>query len=161
MIRNVNLSDSEALIHIYNYYILNSTFTFEEAPVSKEEMKARIAKVQDLGLPWFVYEEDGQVIGYAYATKWKERTAYRFTVETSIYLSNSYAGKGVGSKLYQHLIDHLRTKGFHSIITGISIPNEKSQRLHEKLGFKKIAVYKEAGFKFNRWIDVTNWQLML
>lgn len=161
MIRNALATDSAAICKIYNYYVLNSTFTFEEERVSTEGMTARIEKVIGNGLPWLVYEEDGQIVGYAYATKWKERTAYRFSVETSIYLNHEYSGKGVGSMLYTQLIDILRKENYHTIITGISIPNEKSQRLHEKLGFERIAIYKEAGFKFNKWIDVTNWQLML
>ena len=161
MIRKAELSDAPAICDIYNYYVLGSTVTFEEDAISVEGMEARINKVFSSDLPWYVYEEDGKVIGYAYGTKWKDRSAYRFSIETSVYIERNNAGKGIGSQLYEVLINQLRAGGYHSIITGVSQPNENSRKLHEKFGFKKVAEFKEAGFKFNQWIDVTNWQLML
>ncbi|MBF4691813.1 GNAT family N-acetyltransferase [Fusibacter ferrireducens] len=161
MIRKVETSDAAVICEIYNYYVLNSISTFEEDAISIEGMIERINKVKALGLPWHVYEEEGKVIGYAYATKWKERSAYRFSIETSVYVDRHHAGKGIGSKLYEVIISQLRESGYHSIITGVSQPNESSQKLHEKFGFKKVAVIKEAGFKFNQWVDLTNWQLFL
>lgn len=161
MIRKVKPTDVEAICEIYNYYVLESTFTFEEEPLSVEDMLERVLKVNALDLPWYVYEQEGTVIGYAYGTKWKERSAYRFSIETSVYIDKNSAGKGIGSQLYEVLINHLRESGYHSIITGVSQPNENSRKLHEKFGFKKVAEFKEAGFKFNQWIDLTNWQLLL
>ena len=103
--------------------------------------------------------EDNQIIGYAYASKWKERSAYRFSAETSVYLDINQIGKGIGSKLYEYLLNEIKKLEIHSVIGGISLPNKPSQLLHEKFGYKKVAHYKEIGFKFNQWIDVGYWQL--
>jgi phosphinothricin acetyltransferase len=101
------------------------------------------------------------MIGYAYATKWRARPAYKHAVETTIYLAKKYAGQGFGKLLYAKLISELRLAGFHTAIGGIALPNEASVRLHESLGFKKVAHYHEVGKKFNEWVDVGFWQIML
>jgi len=101
------------------------------------------------------------VAGYAYATKWRVRPAYRHSVESSIYLDQSCAGRGLGQLLYAALLDELRRRELHLVIGGIAQPNEASVRLHEKLGFRKVAMFSEVGMKFGRWVDVGYWELHL
>ena len=161
MIRSATSADAEGIIEIYNHFIIHSHATFELEPIDANEMILRIEKVQsDFSLPWIVLEEEGQIVGYAYATQWKAREAYARTTETSIYLHKDHGGKGYGKALYTHLLEELKEMGYHAIIGGMSLPNESSQALHEKLGFKKIAEFKEVGFKFGRWIDVGYWELI-
>nr|WP_321452437.1 arsinothricin resistance N-acetyltransferase ArsN1 family B [uncultured Carboxylicivirga sp.] len=160
MIRTVEAADVQDICNIYNYYIENTFVTFEEQKVTAEQMQERISNVQQK-FDWFVYEKEGKVIGYCYATGWRARSAYRFSVETTVYLKNGYEGNGVGTQLYRHLIKELIKKDIHSFIGGISLPNETSIALHEKLGFQKIAHFREVGQKFNKWIDVGYWQLVL
>lgn len=160
MIRNVRLEDANALSKIYNYYILNTIVTFEEQSVCEGEMKDRIM-ANNPELPWLVCEDNTQIIGYAYASKWKERTGYKKTIETTIYLDPDYTLKGFGFKLYTELINRLKKNDYHALIGGISLPNNGSITLHEKLGFKKVAHFKETGFKFNEWVDVGYWELIV
>ena len=160
MIRAVNNSDIPKICEIYNYYIINSIITFEESVVSVDEITNRISEITS-DFPWLVYEENGEILGYSYASKWKGRCAYRYSVESTVYLSNSATSKGIGSKLYEELIKQLKQKSIHAIIGGIALPNEKSVALHEKFGFQKVAHFKETGFKFNQWIDVGYWELIL
>jgi phosphinothricin acetyltransferase len=161
LIRPVTPADADAIIHIYNPYILNTTVTFEETPISREELAGRIAEVTAGSLPWLVMEHDGEVIGYAYATKWRARSAYRFAVETTIYLAPGFGGRGRGTQLYQVLLAQLREKGYHAAIGGITLPNPASIALHEKVGMKKVAHFAEVGFKFGRWLDVGYWEGVL
>ena len=112
-------------------------------------------------LPWLGWEEDGRIVGYAYATPWKARAAYRHAVEASIYLSRQATGRGLGTQLYQALIAELRQKKLHCVIGGAALPNPASVALHERLGFTKVAEFKEVGFKFGRWVDVAYWELVL
>jgi L-amino acid N-acyltransferase YncA len=160
-IREANYADAGAISSIYNHFICHSTITFEEEPVQEEEMAQRIADVRDAELPWLVAEEGETVIGYAYVTKWRVRHAYRYSVESTIYLAPEKSGQGVGSLLYAALLDRLRSSGYHLVIGGIALPNAGSVALHEKLGFEKSAHFKEVGFKFDKWVDVGYWQLKL
>jgi L-amino acid N-acyltransferase YncA len=160
MIRNVNIEDAGAICDIYNHYVLNTTITFEEEPVSIKEMQGRIVEVT-ASLPWSVSEESGKVIGYAFASNWKSRCAYRFSVESTVYLHPDFIGKGIGRRLYESLISELRNRSLHGVIGGIALPNEGSVALHERLGFIKVAHFKEVGLKFGQWIDVGYWQLLL
>ena len=160
MIRSVYIEDSEAVCSIYNHYVRNTMITFEETPVSIDEMKHRIAKVT-VSLPWVVWEEKGEINGYAYASNWKTRSAYRFSVESSIYLQPDFIGKGKGKMLYEALISELRNRSLHTVIGGIALPNESSVALHERLGFIKVAHFKDVGRKFEQWIDVGYWELLL
>ena len=157
MIRPATVDDAQAILAIYSHYVLNSHSTFEMTPPSLHSMEQKISSASH---PWLIYQEDG-VLGYAYAIHWKTREAYQRTCETSIYLSHEVGGQGIGSQLYQALIDALKHEGYHAIIGGISLPNEASIRLHEKLGFEKIAQFKEVGYKFEKWIDVGYWELVL
>jgi phosphinothricin acetyltransferase len=123
-------------------------------------MAGRIAEVT-ARLPWLVYEEHGNVTGYACATPWKARAAYRHSVEASIYLPPAATGKGIGTQLYKALIADLRERDVHCIIGGAALPNPASVALHERLGFQKVAEFREVGFKLGRWVNVAYWELML
>jgi len=160
-IRPASSLDAACICAIYNHYVAATTISFEEAPVIEADMAGRIADVTDGGLPWLVLEVDGAVAGYAYATKWRARPAYRHAVESSVYLDPALAGRGHGRRIYEKLLAELRTRGLHTVIAGIAQPNERSVALHERLGFRKVAHFSEVGFKFGRWIDVGYWQLML
>jgi phosphinothricin acetyltransferase len=160
-LRDAIPDDAPAIAAIYNPYIVDTTISFEEEPVPDAEMARRIADVQAAGLPWLVAEADGVVIGYAYATKWRVRHAYRHSVESTVYLAPSAARKGIGSALYTALFERLRAAGCHLVIGGIALPNEASVALHEKMGYEKAAHFKEVGFKFGRWLDVGYWQKKL
>ncbi len=160
MIREVTAQDAEKVCAIYNHYVMGTTITFEEEAVSVETMRKRFADVTAT-YPWLILEEDGQVLGYAYARKFHERAAYRHTVETTVYVANGGHGKGAGSALYRELIGRLKKLNVHVALGGIALPNEKSVALHEKLGFKKVAHLEEVGWKFEQWIDVGYWELKL
>lgn len=160
MIRPVKIEDAKAIANIYNYYILHSIITFEEILIDAEEIKKRILAVTQK-YPWIVYEEDGEVIGYAYGSEWRSRFAYRFAVESTVYLKQGTSKKGIGSLLYKELIQQLVTANFHTILGCISLPNKPSVVLHEKFGFKKVGHFTEAGLKFNKWVDVGFWELIV
>lgn len=161
MIRPAIATDADSIARIYNHYILNTVITFEEQAVSAPEIAERIAEVTSASLPWLVAEDAGRIVGYAYASKWKGRCAYRFSVESTVYLDPECAGKGLGTKLYERLFAALRECGMHAVIGGIALPNPASIALHEKLGMKKVAHFSEVGFKFGKWIDVGYWQATL
>jgi phosphinothricin acetyltransferase len=160
MIRPATPDDAAAIVAIYNHYIATTTISFEEHAVTAEEMAGRIRDVT-AHLPWLVHERDGQVTGYAYATKWRVRAAYRYSAETSVYVAAGQGGQGIGSALYKALLEELRGRGIHMAIGGIAQPNPASVALHESLGFEKVAHFKEVGRKFERWIDVGYWELRL
>ncbi|MEM6525201.1 MAG: arsinothricin resistance N-acetyltransferase ArsN1 family B [Bacteroidota bacterium] len=160
MIRSATLKDAIPITEIYNYYILNSVATFEEIEVTAADMGRRIQEVTSK-LPWIVYEEDSSILGYAYATKWKSRSAYKNTVESTVYIKPGAHKKGIGMRLYQELMDKLKALKLHTVLAGITLPNEASVALHEKLGFIKVGQLKEVGFKFEKWVDVGYWELIL
>lgn len=160
-VRSASPADADAIARIYNHYIRNTVITFEEEPVSGHVMANRVAEVQGLSLPWLVAEIDNVIVGYAYAGKWKARSAYRYSVETTIYLEHGWEGRGVGTTLYSELLSILRERGIHVAIGGAALPNEASAALHEKLGFKHVATFHQVGFKHDRWVDVAYWQIVL
>lgn len=160
MIRNIELRDAGQICDLYNFYVENTVCTFETNRVSIEEMTQRIENITE-SYPWIVAEEDGLILGYAYAGKWKERGAYRFTVETSVYIRAGYEGNRLGTTIYTSLIRRLRSQGIHAVIGGVVLPNEQSERLHERLGFKRIGLFSEVGYKFDGWRDVGYFELIL
>ncbi|MDN4061603.1 N-acetyltransferase family protein [Massilia sp. YIM B02769] len=161
IIRPARDADADAICAIYNHYVTTTTISFEEAPVAPAEMVQRIAAVVEADLPWLVMLEGETLIGYAYAAKWRVRAAYRYSVESSIYMAPESAGQGAGRMLYEALLVQLRERDLHLVIGGIAQPNEASVRLHERLGFQKVAQFNEVGLKSGRWIDVAYWQLKL
>src|SRR5258708_7522169 len=161
MIRPPTTADAAAIAAIYNHYVANTIITFEEEPVGVAEMSGRMAEVAAAKLPWLVWAGDEKVLGYAYAGKWKSRCAYRYTVEATVYLDQAATGRALGTRLYTALIAGLKQSGYHGVIGGVALPNAASVALHEKLGFQKVAHFKETGFKFKQWIDVGYWELIL
>ena len=161
MIRSATIRDAEVTACIYNHYIANTVITFEERTIAPEQMAERIETVTSAALPWLVAEHDGHVLGYAYATQWKGRSAYRFSVETTVYLAAEATGRGIGSALYEALFTDLEARDVHVAVGGITLPNPASVALHEKLGMKKVAHFEQIGFKFGQWLDVGYWQKTL
>jgi len=159
-IRAATLADAASIARIYNHYVRDTVVTFEEQEVSSEQMSARLAAIAAASMPWLLAERAGTIVGYAYADKWKRRSAYRHSAETTIYLDPVHIGAGVGRRLYGHLLDRLQDSA-HVVISGIALPNVASVALHENFGFVKVAHFKEVGFKFGRWIDVGYWQKAL
>ena len=159
--RTVNLSDSQAIADIYNPFVNDSTVTFEEKAVSAEQISQRIEKVLDSGFPWIVLEQDGEILGYAYAGPWHTRSAYRFTAESTIYLSPDAGGKGYGLKLYRELLVKLKEQGIKNVMGVVALPNLPSVKLHQSLGFTKVGEFNNIGVKFERQISVSYWQLEL
>ncbi len=157
MIRDAVPDDAASVAEIYNHYVAETVVTFEETAVSGAEMRERLAAADD-GHPWLVLEEGGAVLGFAFASPWKSRCAYRHSVESSVYLAPGATGRGLGTGLYAALLDRLAAAGRRSALGGIALPNEASVALHEKLGFEKVGRFREVGFKFDRWIDVGYWQ---
>ncbi|MDN5863851.1 MAG: N-acetyltransferase family protein [Gammaproteobacteria bacterium] len=161
IIRSAQEGDAADISVIYNAYVLETCATFETEPVESVDMAKRIAKTLSSSLPWLVAALSGRAIGYACTSKWKGRCAYRYSVETTVYLEREHVGKGLGRQLYTALIDALRETSVHTAIGGIALPNPASVRLHESLGFRKVAHFEQVGFKQNRWVDVGYWQLLL
>lgn len=160
-IRKVKESDAERVAEIYDYYVAETCATFETETIGAAEMARRIRDTLGIPLPWLVAEAQGHVVGYAYASKWKGRCAYRYAVETTIYLHPESTGAGIGSVLYRALIDAVRAASMRTAIGGIALPNDASIRLHERLGFHKVGHFERVGYKQERWIDVGYWQLQL
>jgi phosphinothricin acetyltransferase len=154
----IRIADASGIARIYNHYVLKTIITFEENEVSDPEMGRRIEDVDSSSLPWLVAARASGIVGYAYATKWRVRPAYRFSVEVTVYVDPACGRLGIGSLLDEELLARLRARAVHAVIGGIALPNEASVALHERFGFSKVAHFKEVGFKFNRWIDVGYWQ---
>jgi len=160
MIRAATPADAEAICGIYNHYVRETIVTFEEQPVLPAEMAERIVRVTATH-PWLVEEHDGRLRGYAYASVWRPRASYRYSTEGTIYLAPDCVGRSLGTALYGDLLSLVRAAGAHTIVGALALPNPASVALHEKLGFEKAAELREVGRKFDRWIDVGYWQLML
>jgi L-amino acid N-acyltransferase YncA len=157
LIRPFLSGDEAGICSIYNDYIENTIFTFEETPLHPLEMRQRIDKLSAT-YPWLVIEVDGEIKGYAYASPVKERSAYRYSAEVSIYLDRNHASKGYGTSLYSQLLTDLKHAGIRTVIACIAYPNEASEHLHKKLGFTKVGQFSRIGYKFSRWLDITYWQ---
>ena len=160
MIRNVKLTDAEQIVAIYNYYVVNSIVTFDQVPFTASDFVEKIETIA-AKYPFIVFEENQKVLGYAYANMWRQKPAYKHTVETTVYIDNNAQGRHIGSILYTELLKRLKDQNYHVAIGGLTLPNDPSVRLHEKFGFKQVAHFKEVGFKFDTWLDVGFWQLSL
>lgn len=163
-IRAATADDAAAIAAIYAPFVLSGTVSFETDAPDTRQMRSRIT-ASDGYYPWLVATngdpDGGGVLGYAYAGQFRDRPAYRYVVETSIYLSGSVQGQGTGRLLYDALIDTLRAQGFTQAVGVIALPNDASISLHESVGFRRGGVYREVGFKQGRWIDVGFWQCEL
>lgn len=160
-IRNATPDDAAAIADIYRHYVDTTVISMEQAAPDAADMADRIRAVLDAGLPWIAVELDGKLAGYAYASAWRARPGYRFSVESSVYLDQACQQRGLGSALYRALLERLRALGMHTVIGGIALPNAASVALHEKFGFEQVACFRAVGTKFGRWVDVGYWQLHL
>ena len=160
-IRPATLDDAAAIAQIYAPYVTDTPITFETEVVSAAQIAERMQVGEGL-YPWFVAAEAGDaVIGYAYAAQFRTRAAYRFAVETTIYLEPSEQGRGLGTELYGALLDQLAAQNFTQAIGVIALPNEASVGVHERVGFKHMGTYRQVGYKLGRWHDVGLWQCPL
>ncbi len=180
--------DAAAIAALYAPYVTDTTVTFEEIPPDATEVARRIADVQTQGLPWLIAEgtadapavgdgvpapaggdapprgdapEPTGLLGYAYATPWRTRRGYRFSVEVTVYVAPTAHRRGVGRALYAALFGRLAAAGYHAAMAGIALPNPASVALHEALGMHQVAHFRETGFKFGRWVDVGYWERVL
>lgn len=161
LLRMATDQDAAAIALIYNHYVEHSTVTFEQTRLSDAEMLQRIQAIRQAALPFLVLEQQGLVLGYAYASAWRSRIGYRFSVESSVYLSPHCQALGYGSLLMQQLLLQLTQAGYHAVMAGIALPNDASVALHEKFGMTKVAHFYQVGTKFGQWLDVGYWQLLL
>lgn len=160
-LRLATVGDAAAICEIYAPFVTASSVSFETVPPDEPTMRAKIEGGGDL-YPWLVaVEEDAAVIGYAYACSFRPRPAYRFSVETSVYLASGYQGRGIGSKLYKSLLITLEGQGYTQAIAAITLPNAPSVCLHEALGFAPAGTYRKVGYKNGGWHDVGLWQRAL
>ena len=160
MIRPATDADAGACVEIYRPYVLDTAITFETEVPTVETMAARIdaARAQR---EWLVLEDDSAVIGYAYANQLNPRAAYRWAVETTVYLAQQRVGAGGGRALYTELLKRLAERGFRRAFAGITQPNDASNGLHEAFGFRRAGLYQRVGWKLGAWHDVAWWQLDL
>ena len=161
MIRDVRSQDIDAITNIYNWYITNSTATFEVDPISRQDMADRVAAFTTEGMPYMVFEADGMILGYCYAHRWKQRAAYSHTLETTVYLHPEHLRKGIGRQLMEKLIADCRATGYKALIACITEGNEASCALHRALGFQQVSLFKEVGRKFDKWLGVVDFELLL
>lgn len=161
-LRAATPADASQIAAIYAPYVAASAVSFETEPPSAQTMRRRMEAADGL-YPWIVATPDGSdvLLGYAYATRFREREAYRFCVETTVYVAGDAHRQGVGRLLYDALLDTLREQEFTQAIAAITLPNEPSIALHEAVGFRRAGVYREVGYKQGRWMDVGLWQCSL
>lgn len=159
-IRPAKPADAANLLAIYSPYIINTAFTFETEVPSTENFSQRIITYQQ-NWPWLVYEVNGVIAGYAYAAKHRDRAAYQWCVESSVYVHNDFQQKGIAKGLYKTLFEILRYQGCRNVYAGITLPNDKSIAFHKNYGFARLADYKNIGYKINKWHTVSWWQLQL
>ncbi|WP_298494656.1 GNAT family N-acetyltransferase [uncultured Algibacter sp.] len=160
MIRALQIDDAPALLDIYNYYVLNTTVTFDIDPISIEAFVNKLNLITK-NYPFIVYEEDNEILGYAYGSQFRPKPAYNYVVESTVYVTHTAQGKQIGTKLYKELIRLLKQTNLHTVLGVLTIPNDASIKLHEKFGFEQVANLKEVGFKFGEWQNVGIWQLKL
>ena len=162
-IRDAVSGNATAIARIYEHYVRTSCFTFEEVAPTPDEIAARISKVKTAGLPCCVAEgSNGSVIGYVYASPFHPRSAYRYSLENSVYIASDHTGQGIGTALMEHLIGRCTALGYRQMVALIGDrQNGTSARLHARLGFKPVGTLSAIGFKFGRWVDVYEMQLAL
>jgi L-amino acid N-acyltransferase YncA len=152
-VRDANEDDADACAAIYAPYVTDTAITFEYEPPSAAEMARRIAAAQRAHA-WLVLEDDGRVVGYAYGGPHKERAAYRWSSEVSVYLETGRRRSGSGRLLYAALFERLAERGFHTLVAGMTLPNDASEGLHRAMGFEPIGIFRRVGWKHGRWRDV-------
>lgn len=160
VIREATLQDAAAMLEIYRPYVEGTAVSFEESPPALEELEVRVAKYLR-GWACLVAEVAGEVVGYAYGSSHRERPAYRWSVETTIYLAASQHRRGLGRRLYGELLPRLLQRGFCNAYAGVALPNEGSVGLHLAVGFRPIGTFPRVGYKLGRWHDVAWFHLPL
>jgi phosphinothricin acetyltransferase len=159
-IRLATPDDAGPILEIYAPFCLSTPVSFEVEAPGLIEMRARIEKTLEV-LPWLVCAEDGHILGYAYASRHRERAAYRWAVDVSVYIRDGHRGAGLGRALYTSLFAILELQGFYNIVGGITLPNAASVALHEAMGMTAVGFYPRIGYKCGQWHDVGWWQLSL
>lgn len=153
-------ADSGDILAIYAPYIEKTSFTFETDVPSPEAFAERISSYLE-SWPWLVCEVDGVIAGYAYAARYRERVAYQWSVESSVYVHDDHQRKGIARILYSALFKILKRQGFRNVYAVINLPNEKSVAFHESLGFSYFATYEQVGYKLGQWKNVGWWRLIV
>ncbi len=159
-VRQIVIGDAPSVQAIYAPYVTDTTVSFEEVPPDIMEVERRIAAILPR-YPYLVAEEDGRVVGYAYASEHRTRAAYRTSVDVTVYVAPGAQRRGVARRLYSHLLPAAASLGYHAAFAGIALPNLASVGLHEAMGFEPIGIYREVGRKFDAWHDVGWWQRLL
>ena len=161
VLREATTLDVPAITAIYSHYVLTSTATFEVDAPDTAEMENRLRSIKEQNLPYLVAELDGIVVGYGYASQFRPRPAYGFTVEDTVYVHHGWIGKGVGRRLMDALISSCRAAGCHQVVAVISGNNSAAVALHASQGFHHVGLMPEVGFKFRRWVDIVLMQRAL
>lgn len=160
VIRLANEKDAAGILAIYAPYIQNTSFTFETELPSIEAFAEKI-NTYLINWPWLVCETDGIIAGYAYATRYRERVAYQWCTESSVYIHDNYLRAGIARALYTALFEILKRQGFRNVYAVINLPNDRSVAFHESCGFKYFATYEKVGYKLGKWKNVGWWQLSI
>ena len=160
LIRIATEADATGILKIYAPYITGTSFTFEMDVPTIKEFKNRIRNYLET-YPWLVYEMNGEIAGYAYAARHRERVAYQWCTESSVYVHDKYQGTGIGRALYSALTEILKLQGFRNVYAVINLPNDKSVAFHERCGFKWFATYENVGYKLGKWKNVGWWKLQV
>ncbi|MGO4597435.1 GNAT family N-acetyltransferase [Terrabacter sp. 2RAF25] len=154
LVRDATPVDAPACAAVYAPYVTGTSITFETEPPGAEEMGRRIEKAQR-SHAFLVLEDAGEVVGFAYGGPFKERAAYRWSCEVSVYIAVDRRGRGGGRRLYEELLRRLEARGYRMAAAGMTQPNEPSGRLHAAMGFETVGTYRDIGWKFGAWHDVT------
>ncbi len=160
MIRFVEKKDAQALTSIYNYYVKHTVVTFDYDPITIKEMEDKIETIGSK-YPFFVVEINEKIVGYAYGSRFRTKAAYDWAVETTVYIDQEYCSKGIGKALYKELLSALKLQGYVVIYACVTVPNPASDKLHARLGFEEIGIFKASGYKFNAWQDIRWYQTLL
>jgi L-amino acid N-acyltransferase YncA len=160
MIRLATGADAEAIAAIYRPIVAATAISFETLAPDPAEMERRMAAALEIA-PWLVYQDGGGLAGYAYGSRHRERAAYQWSVDVSVYVGEGSRRRGIGSALYGALFPLLRLQGFYAAHAGVTLPNAASVALHESLGFRPVGIYRAVGYKLGAWHDVGWWQLSL
>jgi phosphinothricin acetyltransferase len=160
VIRSAEPRDAEQILAIYAPFITDTAVSFELELPDADEIRRRIAEVRTK-YPWLVWEEEGRVLGYAYASSHRARPAYQWSVETSVYIQAEARRGGIARRLYEELFRRLREQGYYNAFAGITLPNPASVGFHESMGFEPVGVYPKIGYKQGMWHDVGWWSLRL
>ena len=156
-IRIATVNDADSILYIYKPYIENTSFTFETEVPSPDDFKKRVEDYL-INWPWLVYEHNGMIAGYAYGSKYRERTAYQWCVEVSIYIHDDFQKMNIGKALYKSLLKILKAQGYRNVYAVINLPNGNSVKFHENCGFVFFALYSNVGYKLGKWKNVGWWQ---